>query len=368
MNMPIHKPERPFFSAGPCAKYPDYDVKKLSQALVGRSHRADVSKDRLSQAIRLTREVLKIPDDYLVGIVPGSASGAMEALLWPLLGPRPVECVVTDVFTALWENDIFNELKLKGQVHKAPFGENPDVSGLDPCSDWVFGWNGSTGGVCFPHGEWISDRREGLTLCDATSAAFAYDLPWHKLDATAFSWQKGLGSEGAHGMIVLGPRAVERLIMHKPAWPIPRVLRLVREGNLIEGIFRGETINTPSMLAVEDYVQALLWAQSVGGLPGLLKRVDQNFEILKSWVEQHDRISFVTQSLAVCSRTTPCLSVRGFEAVDYQNLYQRVAAQGAGFDFLNHKLTQPSLRIWTGATVDREDLRRLTLWLDWALD
>lgn len=363
-SQPAVKPKQPFFSSGPTVKYPGWSLSALENTLVGRSHRSVEGKDRLRQVIEQTRALLEIPADYLIAIIPGSATGAMEALLWSLLGPRAVDDIVTDVFSQLWQYDIINQLKLEDvRSFQATFGIMPELRNLNPEHDWVFAWNGTTGGLSFPDGDWIPATREGLTLCDATSAAFGCLLPWEKLDATAFSWQKGIGSEGGHGMIVLSPRAVARLESYSPPWPMPRLFRLIRDQKLISGIFVGETINTPSWLAVEDYLAALAWGSTIG-LSGLIQRVEKNYASLSTWVNNTPWIEFAVQDPRYRSHLSPCLRVerdRDF----LMKLAQKLGQELAGFDFINHKEAPPSLRIWIGPTVENTDLTCFLEWLTW---
>jgi len=371
---PAVHPARPFFSSGPCAKRPGWTAEALSGALLGRSHRSKPGKAKLKQAIDLTRKVLGIPADYRVGIVPASDTGAMEMAMWSLLGPLPVDCFAWESFGEDWVTDTVKQLKLKGQVHKAPYGELPALQ-LPKNHDAVFLWNGTTSGVRVPDGDWIAADRDGITICDATSAAFAMDLPWDKLDATTFSWQKVLGGEAAHGMLVLSPNAVKRLEAYSPHWPLPKIFRMTKGGKLIEAIFEGETINTPSMLALEDYLDTLKWAESIGGLKALIARVDANFAVLDRWVRESDWADFLAQNQGARSHTSVCLKITdpAFTKLDEEPRYEMVKKlagvlekEGAALDIAGHRNAPPGLRIWCGATVERADLEALTPWLDWA--
>jgi len=371
---PAVHPARPFFSSGPCAKRPGWTAEALSGALLGRSHRSKPGKAKLKQAIDLTRKVLGIPADYRVGIVPASDTGAMEMAMWSLLGPLPVDCFAWESFGEDWVTDTVKQLKLKGEVHKAPYGELPALS-LPKNHDAVFLWNGTTSGVRVPDGDWIAADREGVTICDATSAAFAMDLPWDKLDATTFSWQKVLGGEAAHGMLVLSPNAVKRLEAYSPHWPLPKIFRMTKGGKLNEAIFEGETINTPSMLALEDYLDTLKWAEGIGGLKALIARVDANFAVLDRWVRESDWADFLAGNQGARSHTSVCLKITdpAFTKLDEEPRYEMVKKlagilekEGVALDIAGHRNAPPGLRIWCGATVERADLEALTPWLDWA--
>lgn len=371
---PELKPNCPNFGSGPTKKYPGWHIESLSNALVGRSHRSIQGKERLRQVIDLTRSVLGVPDDYKIGILPGSATCAIECTLWSLLGPRTVDIISFDVFGKLWLLDILEELKLENvRSLTADFGDLPDLDAYTPDHDVVFTWNGTTSGTCIPNGDWIPQNRMGLTICDATSAAFCVDLPWEKLDVVAYSWQKGLGGEAAHGMLILSPRAVERLESYKPKWPVPRLFRLTKNGKLIENIFKGDTINTPSMLCVEDCLQALQWAESIGGLPSLVRRCQENFDLVKEWIERTPWVEFMAHSLPIASRASVCLvvpSLRTKPEKDQRDFLQSMATllrqQEVALDFVNHLYSPPSLRIWCGPTIEKIDLEVLLPWLDWA--
>jgi phosphoserine aminotransferase len=368
---PDARPARPFFSSGPCAKPPGWAPEHLALGSLGRSHRSKLGKARLGHAIELTRRVLRVPASHRIGIVPASDTGAVEMALWSLLGARPVTLLAWESFGEGWVTDVVKQLRLEPTVIKAPYGELPDLAAVDPASDVVFTWNGTTSGVRVPNGDWISAEREGLIIADATSAAFAQDLPWDKIDVATFSWQKVLGGEGGHGVLVLGPRAVERLESYSPPWPLPKIFRLTKGGKLVEGLFQGETINTPSMLAVEDYIFALEWAIGVGGLSGLIARADSNAAAVDAWVERTDWIEHLALDPATRSNTSVCLKFSGRGDSEAQAaLVKRIAglleAEGAGYDLASYRDAPPGLRLWCGATVDTDDLEALFPWLDWA--
>jgi phosphoserine aminotransferase len=366
VTKPTRKPARPFFSSGPCAKPPGWDASKLQTACLGRSHRAKIGKARLQLAIDLTREVLKVPDTHRIGIVPGSDTGAIEMAMWTMLGARPVTMMVWESFGEGWVTDVNKQLKLNATVLNADYGAIPDLGAVDWTNDVVFTWNGTTSGARVPNGNWISVTREGLTFNDATSAVFAYDMPWDKLDVTTFSWQKVLGGEGAHGVIILGPRAVERLESYTPAWPLPKVFRLVSKGKLTEGVFKGETINTPSMLAVEDVIFALEWAKSLGGLDGLIARSNANAVALGKIVDERSWLGHLAADPATRSTTSVCLTVRGADEDFIKKFAALLDAEGAAYDIAGYRDAPPGLRIWCGATVDTSDIEALGPWLDWA--
>jgi phosphoserine aminotransferase len=371
ISKPDVRPARPFFSSGPCAKPPGWGAEHLALGSLGRSHRSKLGKARLGHAIELTRRVLRVPASHRIGIVPASDTGAVEMALWSLLGPRPVTLLAWESFGEGWVTDVVKQLKLDANVVKAPYGELPDLASVDPASDVVFTWNGTTSGVKVPNGDWISDGREGLVIADATSAAFAQDLPWDKLDVATFSWQKVLGGEGGHGVLILGPRAVERLESWTPPWPLPKIFRLTKGGKLIEGLFHGETINTPSMLAVEDYIFALEWALGVGGLAGLIARSEANAAAVDAWVQRTGWIEHLARDPATRSNTSVCLKFAdGGDAEAQAALVKKMAglleAEGAGYDVASYRDAPPGLRLWCGATVDTDDLEALFPWLDWA--
>jgi phosphoserine aminotransferase len=373
---PASRPLVPHFSSGPCAKRPGWTPQNLKDAALGRSHRAKIGKEKLKRAIDLTREVLEVPADYRIGIVPASDTGAVEMALWSLLGARPVTTLSWESFGEGWTSDIVNQLKLKDVTKlAAAYGDIPDLSKVDPASDIVFTWNGTTSGVRVPNADWISDKREGLTICDATSAAYAQPLDWPKLDVVTFSWQKALGGEAGHGMLVLSPRAVERLETYKPAWPLPKIFRMTKGGKLNEGIFVGETINTPSMLCVEDYLDALNWAKSVGGLKALMARADKNLNVLADWQARTPWIDFLARTPAIRSNTSVCMkitdraisSLSSDAQIDFiKKLVGFVEKEGAGYDFAGHRDAPAGLRIWCGATIEADDVALLTQWIDWA--
>jgi phosphoserine aminotransferase len=372
---PAMRPARPEFSSGPCAKRPGWSPDNLRTAILGRSHRSKPGKARLQAAIDQTRAVLEVPADYLIGIVPGSDTGALEMALWSLLGPRPVQLLAFESFGKDWVTDVVKELKLPAEVLSAPYGELPDLAKVNPDADLVFTWNGTTSGVRVPNGGFIAADRAGLTICDATSACFAQHLDWPKLDVVTFSWQKALGGEAAHGMLILGPRAVERLESYKPAWPLPKIFRLTSGGKLIEGIFKGETINTPSLLCTEDYIDALKWAKSIGGLDALVARADANMKVIADWVARTPWIGFLPKDPATRSNTSVCLCVTDpaiatrsadEQAAFAKSLATMVEAEKAGFDIGAYRDAPPGLRIWCGATVEAADVFALTHWLDWA--
>ncbi|MEJ8566749.1 phosphoserine transaminase [Elongatibacter sediminis] len=363
---PTARPANPNFSSGPCSKRPGYDVSALALETLGRSHRSALGKAVLERACTQTAELLGLPDGYRVGIVPASDTGAFEMAMWSLLGQRPVDVFSWESFGQGWATDIRQQLKLEdARFFSAGYGELPDLGQADPSHDVVFTWNGTTSGVRVPDGDWIRDDREGLTLCDATSAVFAMDLPWHKLDVVTFSWQKVLGGEGAHGMLILSPRAVERLESWTPPWPLPKIFRLTKGGKLIEGVFRGATINTPSMLAVADYLDALNWVEGVGGLAGTVARTRRNFEVVRAFVEDHDWIHFLAREPATCSPTSVCLSL-DLEPEQVKAVVTRLAEEGVAFDIGAYRDAPPGLRLWCGATVESSDLERLMPWIDWA--
>jgi phosphoserine aminotransferase len=369
---PATRPARPFFSSGPCAKPPGWAPDKLAIGSLGRSHRSKLGKARLGHAIELTRHVLRVPASHRIGIVPASDTGAVEMALWSLLGPRRVTLLAWESFGEGWVTDVVKQLKLEATVARADYGRLPDLASVDMESDIVFTWNGTTSGVRVPDGGWIADDRAGLTICDATSAAFAQDLPWDKIDVATYSWQKVLGGEGGHGMLILGPRAVERLESHVPAWPLPKIFRLTKSGKLIEGIFRGETINTPSMLALEDYIWALEWAELQGGLGALRARADANAAALADWVGRTGWIAHLAADPATRSNTSVCLKFTdgGLAGDEARALAGRIDSllelEGAAYDINAYRDAPPGLRIWCGATVDTADIEALGPWLDWA--
>ncbi|MBX9813328.1 MAG: phosphoserine aminotransferase [Proteobacteria bacterium SG_bin5] len=363
---PAVKPARAHFSSGPCAKPPGWSADKLATAALGRSHRSKLGKARLERAIALTRQVLRVPETHRIGIVPASDTGAYEMAMWTMLGARPVTALAWESFGEGWVTDAVKQLKLNPTILRADYGALPDLGAVDWGHDVLFTWNGTTSGVRVPNGDWIADDREGLSFADATSAVFAYDLPWDKLDVATFSWQKVLGGEGAHGVLILGPRAVERLESHTPAWPLPKIFRLTKGGKLIEGIFAGETINTPSMLAVEDVIFALDWAAGLGGLDALIARSDANAAALDAIVAARDWLGHLAADPATRSKTSVCLTVAGADAAFIKRMTALLEAEGAAFDIAGYRDAPPGLRIWCGATVDTADIEALGPWLDWA--
>ncbi|QFT45114.1 Phosphoserine aminotransferase [Roseivivax sp. THAF40] len=367
---PATRPANPRFSSGPCAKIPGFSLDKLSDAALGRSHRAKVGKDKLKAAIEGTREVLGIPENYKIGIVPASDTGAYEMAMWTMLGERPAEMVAWESFGAGWVTDAVKQLKIEHQVHTAEYGEIVDMASLNYDNDVCFTWNGTTSGVRMPSGDVIPADRKGLTLCDATSAAFAMGLPWDKLDVTTFSWQKVLGGEAAHGILILSPRAVERLENYTPAWPLPKIFRLTKGGKLIDGIFEGATINTPSMLAVEDYLVALDWARSVGGLTGLMARADANAQAVWDFCDANDWIDNLASDPATRSNTSVCLKFTDPAIADpaafAKAVQKRLEAEGVALDVGSYRDAPAGLRIWCGGTVETADIEAMLPWLDWA--
>jgi phosphoserine aminotransferase len=376
MKEPSSKPSRPNFASGPCAKRPGWSVDALSAAFVGRSHRSTFGKARLAEVIERSRVLLGIPSDYRVGIVPASDTGAVEMMLWSVLGARGVDMLAWESFGSGWVTDVTKQLKLPDvRRHEADYGSLPDLTQVDPSRDVVFAWNGTTSGVRVPNGDWISARREGLTICDATSAVYAMPLPWDKLDAVTWSWQKVLGGEAAHGMLVLSPRAVERLESYTPPWPLPKIFRMTKGGKLNEDIFKGSTINTPSMLCVEDALDSLRWAESIGGLSALIARSVDNLRVLSSWVDRTPWIEFLARDPAYRSSTSICFSLiePWFQAFSQEAKMKHVKKltglldeKGVAYDIASYVDAPPGLRIWGGGTIESSDLEALTPWLDWA--
>jgi phosphoserine aminotransferase len=366
---PNTRPGNPCFSSGPCAKRPGWTANGLTDTLLGRSHRSGVGKARLAEVIERSSVLLGIPDDYRVGIVPASDTGAVELALWSLLGPLGIDVLAWESFGEQWAVDIASQLRLKDvRILKAPYGSLPDLAQASADRDIVFAWNGTTSGVRVPDAGWIADKRRGLTICDATSAAFAMALPWHKLDVVTWSWQKALGGEAQHGMIALSPRAVERLCSYTPPWPLPKIFRLTNANRLIEGIFKGETINTPSMLAVEDHLDALKWAEELGGLPALIARAEANLAAIEDWVTRTAWPAFLAEQKAQRSCTSVCLRI--VDPPDNTEIPGKLSAlleaEGVAYDIDSYRHAPPGLRIWTGATIETADLRALCDWLDWA--
>jgi len=376
VQRPAARPANPNFSSGPCAKRPGWTVDALAGAPVGRSHRAKIGKARLEEVINLSRSVLGIPADYHIGIVPASDTGAVEMAMWSLLGERGVDAVAWESFGEGWITDITKQLKLPDvRTFTAAYGEIPDLSKVDTDRDVVFTFNGTTSGVRVPNGDWIKADRKGLTICDATSAVFAMEMPWDKLDVVTWSWQKVLGGEGAHGMLVLSPRAVARLESYKPAWPLPKIFRMTKGGKLIDGIFKGETINTPSMIAVEDQIDALKWAQGIGGLKALIARTQANLAAISKWVEKSDWAAFLAKDAKVRSSTSICLVVKApffakLTAEDQAAAAKKIASalekEGVAYDIGAYRDAPSGLRIWGGSTVETADVEALLPWLDWA--
>ncbi|WP_375271795.1 phosphoserine transaminase [Sphingomonas sp.] len=362
---PATKPARPHFSSGPCAKPPGYDPAKLAIDVLGRSHRSKLGKQRLQYCIDLMRELLRLPDTHRIGIVPGSDTGAYEMAMWTMLGARPVTALAWESFGEGWVTDAVKQLKIDPTVIRADYGQLPDLTQVDWSNDVLFTWNGTTSGVRVPNGDWIAEDREGLSFADATSGVFAYDLPWDRIDVATFSWQKVLGGEGAHGVLILGPRAVERLESYTPAWPLPKVFRLTSKGKLSEGIFKGETINTPSMLAVEDAIWSLEWAKSLGA-GGLIARSDANAAALDRIVAERDWLGHLAADEASRSKTSVCLTVAGADEAMIKKMASLLEAEGAAYDVAGYRDAPPGLRIWCGATVDSADIEALGPWLDWA--
>ncbi|BAT54662.1 phosphoserine aminotransferase [Nostoc sp. NIES-3756] len=376
LTLPTTKPHIPHFSSGPCAKRPGWSVSSLENACVGRSHRSEDGKARLADVIERSKKILGLPADYRLGIVPASDTGAVEMALWSLLGQRPLDILAWESFGQEWVKDVVDELKLPDvRLLKAPYGGLPNLDEVDFDHDVVFLWNGTTSGVRVPNGDWIKDDRQGLTICDATSAVFAMDIPWEKIDVLTYSWQKVLGGEAQHGVVVLSPRAVERLETYQPAWPIPKIFRLSQKGKLIEGIFKGDTINTPSMLCVEDALDALIWAESIGGLAGLISRSEANLAAIAKWVEQSNWAGFLAEKPETRSCTSICLKIvdaafSSLSAEDQGKFAKKLAKllekQQVAYDIAPYRAAPPGLRIWGGATVETSDIEALLPWLDWA--
>ena len=363
---PVTRPKRPYFSSGPCAKPPGWDASKIATQSLGRSHRAKIGKTRLQYCIDLMRELLELPDTHRIGIVPGSDTGAFEMAMWTMLGARPVTALAWESFGEGWVTDTAKQLKLEPTILRADYGSLPDLAQVDWSNDVLFTWNGTTSGVRVPNGDWIAGDRQGLSFADATSAVFAYPLPWDKIDVATFSWQKVLGGEGGHGVLILGPRAVERLESFTPDRPLPKVFRLVSKGKLSEGIFKGETINTPSMLAVEDAIWSLEWAKSIGGSTALQQRSDANAAALDAIVEEREWLGHLATDPASRSTTSVCLTVKGADGDFIKAFAAALENEGAAYDIAGYRDAPPGLRIWCGATVDTADIEALGPWLDWA--
>ena len=366
MDIPSSKPNNPNFSSGPCSKRPGYNLASLDIQTLGRSHRSAVGKSALSAVCDETKRLLGLPNDYLVGVVPASDTGAFEMAMWSMLGARDVDVFSWESFGKGWLNDIVNDLKLENvNRYEADYGLLPDLSLASGKNDIVFTWNGTTSGVRVPDGDWIPDDRQGLTLCDATSAVFAMEMPWPKLDVTTFSWQKVLGSEGAHGMIILSPRAVERLETYTPPWPLPKIFRLTKKGKLIDGIFRGETINTPSMLCVADYLDALEWIESIGGLSGAIARSEANLAVMRKFVNDTPWLNFLAQDPETVSNTSVCLSLDA-SPEQVKEIAKLLESESVAFDIGAYRDAPPGLRVWCGATIEKSDVALLTDWIRWA--
>mgnify|MGYP003144048454 FL=1 len=373
---PELRPERPFFSSGPTAKFPGWSLDKLQTESLGRSHRSSIGKARLKYAIELSRELLGVPDDYLVGIMPGSDTGALECAMWTMLGAGPATVAAWESFGNVWIQDAVKQLKLPNlQVLDAPYGEIPDLASIPQENDVVFTWNGTTSGARIPNTDWLAPGRKGITINDATSAVFAQEMDWPKLDATTFSWQKVMGSEAQHGMLILSPKAVERIESYDPEWPLPKLFRLKKGAKLNTAIFEGATINTPSMLATEDYIAALEWAKSIGGLPAMIERANANAKVLTDWIEATPYVRNMVPDLAQRTNTGVCFVFQGewFESLSADDqaavpgkIYKMLEAEGVGYDFNGYRDAPPSLRIWCGGTVEAEDIARLIPWIEWA--
>lgn len=365
---PTLKPANPNFSSGPCSKRPGYSLESLDISSLGRSHRSALGKKLLGRVCTETAEVLGLPEGYRVGVVPASDTGAVEMAMWSLLGPRPVQMFAWESFGQGWVTDVVKQLRLANvETHVADYGQLPDLTKADPAADIVFTWNGTTSGVKVPDGDWIADEREGLTICDATSAVFAMEMPWSKLDVVTFSWQKVLGGEGAHGMLILSPRAVARLESYTPPWPLPKIFRLTKAGKLIDGIFRGETINTPSMLCVADYLDALEWVKASGGLAAVIAQSERNLALIEQFVDSRDWISFLAKDKSIRSNTSVCLTLN-LEAELVKKMVKLLDAEGVAYDIGAYRDAPAGLRIWCGATVQSKDLETLMPWLDWAYE
>ena len=375
IKKPTTKPKNPNFSSGPCAKRPGWNIKNLKTDSLGRSHRAKLPKQRLVEVINLSKELLKIPSDYKVGIIAGSDTGAIEAAMWSLLGKTGVEVLAWESFGSDWVKDIKEQLKIKNlTIHQSDYGDLPDFQKINFDNDIVFNWNGTTSGVCLPNADWIPDNRKGLTICDATSAVFAMEMDWHKLDVITWSWQKVLGGEAAHGMIALSPKSLERLSEYQPTWPIPKIFRLANNKKVIEGIFKGETINTPSMLCVEDAIDALNWIQSIGGSKGSIDKSQSNLQVVKTWVESKDWIDFLAKDSSTLSSTSICLKITdpwflGLSADQQQLKIKEINSlldkEQVAFDINAYRTAPPGFRIWGGATVESSDIETLLPWIEW---
>lgn len=376
MNKPLHKPHNPCFSSGPCAKRPGWTLSALQDACLGRSHRAKSGKQKLQEVIERSKKLLNLPQNYLLGIVPGSDTGAVEMALWTLLGARGVDVFAWESFGSTWASDIKKQLKLTDlRIFEAPYGKLPDVTQASPERDIVFTWNGTTSGVCVPHADWIKENRTGLTICDATSAVFAMPLPWEKLDVVTYSWQKAMGGEAAHGIIILSPRAVERLESYQPSWPIPKIFQLTKGGKLIQGIFEGETINTPSMLCIEDAIDALRWMETIGGLSATIKRSRSNLAAIAAWVKSRPWVDFLAETPDTVSSTSICLKIvdpwylslsKEEQASIAKKMVSLLENEQIAYDIGAYRDAPAGIRIWGGSTVELSDIEALLPWLDWA--
>ena len=375
IKKPTTKPKNPNFSSGPCAKRPGWDIKNLKTDSLGRSHRAKLPKQRLAEVINLSKELLNIPSDYKVGIIAGSDTGAIEAAMWSLLGKTGVEVLAWESFGSDWVKDIKEQLKIKNlTIHQSDYGDLPDFQKINFDNDIVFNWNGTTSGVCLPNADWITDNRKGLTICDATSAVFAMEMDWHKLDVITWSWQKVLGGEAAHGMIALSPKSLERLSEYQPTWPIPKIFRLANNKKVIEGIFKGETINTPSMLCVEDAIDALNWIQSIGGSKGSIDKSQSNLQVVKTWIESKDWIDFLAKDSSTLSSTSICLKItdpwflklpEDQQQLKIKKINSLLDKEQVAFDINAYRTAPPGFRIWGGATVESLDIETLLPWIEW---
>ena len=375
IDKPVTKPKNPNFSSGPCAKRPGWNIQNLKTDSLGRSHRAKLPKQRLAEVINLSKELLNIPSDYKVGIIAGSDTGAIESAMWSLLGKTGVEVLAWESFGSDWVKDIKEQLKIKNlTIHQSDYGDLPDFQKINFDNDIVFNWNGTTSGVCLPNADWISDNRKGLTICDATSAVFAMDMDWHKLDVITWSWQKVLGGEAAHGMIALSPKVLERLSEYQPTWPIPKIFRLANNMKVIEGIFKGETINTPSMLCVEDAIDALNWIQSIGGSKGSIDKSQSNLQVVKTWVESKDWIDFLAKDSSTLSSTSICLKItdpwflelpEDQQQLKIKEINSLLDKEQVAFDINAYRTAPPGFRIWGGATVESSDIETLLPWIEW---
>jgi phosphoserine aminotransferase len=376
LSKPSHRPSNPCFSSGPCAKRPGWRLEALSEAALGRSHRAPLGKSKLVEVLDRSRKILNLPDDYRIAIVPASDTGAVEMALWSLLGARGLDILAWESFGETWINDVVTQLKLKDiRSFQSHYGKLPNLKAIDFSRDVVFTWNGTTSGVRVKNGEWIPNDRQGLTIIDATSAVFAMEIPWQKADVVTWSWQKVLGGEAAHGMIVLSPRAVERLESYSPPWPIPKIFRMTSEGKLIEGLFKGDTINTPSLLATEDQIDALRWAESIGGLASLIDRSENNLRVISQWVQHSQWASFLAEDPETRSCTAICLIIKdpdfkklhpSDQKIFIQKITQTLEIEQVAYDIASYRDAPPGLRLWGGATIESQDLQILTTWLDWA--